>query len=68
MSFKYSLTLPAQGGNKLARFRNWADANIPQIDYSLPVQVPIKTEALTLRLRSLDDAECIRQVFPATLP
>lgn len=55
MTFKYSVTLPISGGNKLKRFTNWADANLPALEYVLPPQTPIKTETMTIRLRSIED-------------
>ena len=55
MNYKYSCTFPMNGGNKLPRFREWAVQHAPEIPVSLPPQVPIKSETLTVRLRSLDD-------------
>ncbi|THA65193.1 hypothetical protein E5176_15985 [Ensifer adhaerens] len=55
MSFRYSHTLPISGANKLPRFRQWAAENIPGIALSLPPQVPVKSTALTVRLRSVED-------------
>lgn len=63
MTFKYSVTLPISGGNKLRRFRAWADEHLPQMSYSLPHQTPIKTETMVIRLRSLDDRARILQTF-----
>jgi hypothetical protein len=57
MTFKYSLTLPISGGNKLRRFRDWAEAHLPDMSYNLPPQTPIKTETMTIRLRSLEDRQ-----------
>lgn len=51
MSFKYSFTFPISGPNKLPRFKNWAMAAVPEIALSLPVQVPVKADAMTVRLR-----------------
>lgn len=65
MTFKYSVTLPISGGNKLRRFREWAEAHLPQLSYSLPPQTPIKTETMVVRLRSLDDRARILQTFAA---
>ncbi len=55
MTFKYSVTLPISGGDKLRRFREWAEKHLPELSYSLPPQTPIKTETMTVRLRSIDD-------------
>ena len=55
MTFKYSVTLPIRGGNRLRRFQDWANQNLPELSYSLPDQTPIKTETMTVRLRSLED-------------
>jgi hypothetical protein len=55
MTFKYSLILPITGGNKLRRFRDWAEAHLPDMSYSLPPQTPIKTETMTIRLMSVED-------------
>lgn len=55
MTFKYSVTLPINGGNKLRRFRDWAERHLPELSYSLPQQTPIKTEVMTVRLLSLED-------------
>jgi len=55
MTFKYSVTLPISGGNKLKRFTDWALAHLPTVDYVLPPQTPIKSETMTVRLRSLED-------------
>ena len=55
MSFRYSHNFPISGPNKLPRFRQWAAENIPGIALSLPPQVPIKSMALTVRLKSIED-------------
>ena len=55
MSFRYSHTLPISGANKLPLFKQWAAENIPGIALSLPPQVPVKSTALTVRLRSVED-------------
>ena len=57
MTFKYSFTLPISGGNKLRRFREWAETHVPSLKYSLPVQTPIKTETMTIKLLSLEDRQ-----------
>lgn len=55
MSYKYSCTFPISGGNKLSRFTAWAKEHAADIAVNLPPQVPIKSEALTVRLQSADD-------------
>ena len=68
MTFRYALKLPATGGNKLARFTSWAAEHVPGLDYSLPPQVPIKTDCLTVRVRSMDDLVRLRDACPTRLP
>lgn len=63
MTFKYSVTLPISGGNKLSRFRAWAEQQVPGIRYSLPPQTPIKTETMTIRLASLEERQSLLQAF-----
>lgn len=55
MSFKYSFTFPLNGPNKLPRFKSWAGEHLPELEMSLPPQVPVKSTALTVRLRSVED-------------
>jgi len=55
MSFKYSYTFPINGPNKLPRFSQWAAENAPGIEFSLPLQVPVKSTSLTIRLKSAED-------------
>lgn len=57
MTFKYSVTLPISGGNKLRRFKEWAQTHVPELSYSLPVQTPIKTETMTIKLLSPEDRQ-----------
>ncbi|TKT79987.1 hypothetical protein [Aquamicrobium sp. LC103] len=57
MTFKYSFTFPISGPNKLPRFKNWAAEHAPDVEVSLPPQVPVKSEALTIRLKSLEDRQ-----------
>ena len=66
MTFRYSVTLPISGGNKLRRFRDWAEAHLPELSYSLPDQTPIKTETMTVRLRSVEDRALVLQTLAAT--
>lgn len=60
MSFKYSFTFAISGPNKLPRFKTWASQHAPEIAVSLPPQVPVKSEALTVRLKSADDREVLQ--------
>ena len=59
MSFRYSYTFPITGPNKIPRFRKWAAENAPGIEVSLPPQVPIKSEAMTIRLKSAEDRQTL---------
>ncbi len=59
MSFRYSHTFPMSGPNKLPRFKHWAAENIPGVAVSLPPQVPVKSTALTVRLRSIEDRNAL---------
>ncbi|MGI6852503.1 hypothetical protein [Mesorhizobium sp. 1B3] len=59
MSFKYSFTFPITGPNKLPRFKQWAAEHVPEVPMSLPPQVPIKSEAMTIRLKSAEDRQKI---------
>ncbi|MBL8596516.1 MAG: hypothetical protein J0I48_03790 [Devosia sp.] len=68
MTFRYSITLPATGSHKLPRFARWSRETAPDIVYSLPPQVPIEAETLTVRLRSVADRDRLRSLFPAALP
>lgn len=63
MTFKYSVTLPISGGDKLRRFREWADKHLPELSYNLPPQTPIKTETMTIRLLSSDDRARVLQTL-----
>lgn len=55
MSFRYIFTFPISGPNKLPRFKRWAAEHAPEVEVSLPPQVPVKSEAMTIRLKSIDD-------------
>lgn len=55
MTFRYSFTFPISGPNKLPRFKRWVAEFAPDVDISLPPQVPVKSEAMTIRLRSIAD-------------
>lgn len=63
MTFKYSVTLPISGGNKLRRFREWAEQYVPSLSYSLAPQTPIKTETMTVRLLSFEDRQRLLEAF-----
>jgi hypothetical protein len=66
MTFKYAVTLPISGSHKLRRFRAWAVDNIPGIDVNLPPQTPIKTETMTIRLRSLEERQRLLDAYSRT--
>jgi len=57
MTFKYGFTFAISGGNKLQRFENWAREHVPTVEFRLPPQTPIKTETMTVRLKSLEDRQ-----------
>ena len=59
MTFRYSHTFPISGPNKLPRFRQWAAENVPGIVLSLPPQVPVRSTALTVRLKSAEDRDAL---------
>jgi hypothetical protein len=68
MTFKYSVTLPISGGNKLRRFRQWVEHHLPDLSYSLPQQTPIKTEVMTIRLLTIDDRARLLGAWASTPP
>ena len=55
MSFSYSYTFPIDGPNKIPRFKKWAAEHAPEIEVSLPPQVPVKSTAMTIRVKSPED-------------
>lgn len=55
MSFSYSYTFPIAGPNKIPRFKKWAAEHAPEIEVSLPPQVPVKSTAMTIRVKSPED-------------
>ena len=59
MTFRYSYTFPISGPNKLPRFKKWADEHAPEIEVNLPIQVPVKSEAMTIRLKSAEDRQTL---------
>ncbi len=63
MSFKYAVTLPIRGSHKLKRFREWAEAHLPELRYNLPPQTPVKTETMTIRLLSPEDRASVLQTL-----
>ncbi|RYE07021.1 MAG: hypothetical protein EOP22_19440 [Hyphomicrobiales bacterium] len=68
MTFRYTINLPATGSHKVPRFLAWVREHAPDLVVSLPPQVPIESEQLTVRLRSLADRDRLREHFPAALP
>lgn len=68
MSYKYGLSVPATGSNKIPRFNAWARENVPDVEYKLPPQVPVKAETLAIRLRSPEHRDQLLAAFPTTLP
>jgi len=68
MTYKYSFTFPISGGNKLRRFTDWASQHAADVAFKLPPQTPIRTETMTVRLRSLEDRQTlIRRLDGAAL-
>lgn len=63
MTFKYGLTIPAPGANKLRRFRHWSQAALPSLEYRLPPQTPIESATLTMRLKSLEDRQRVLEAL-----
>jgi hypothetical protein len=59
MRFRYIHTFPISGPNKLPRFKQWAAENIPGVALSLPPQVPVKSMAMTVRLKSIEDRNAL---------
>jgi hypothetical protein len=59
MTFKYSFTFPISGPNKLPRFKRWAAEHAPEVAVSLPPQVPVKSVAMTVRVRSDEDRQTL---------
>jgi hypothetical protein len=59
MTFRCICTFPISGPNKIPRFKKWVAENTPDIPVSLPPQVPVKSESLTVRVRSLADREAL---------
>lgn len=59
MAFSYSYTFPISGPNKIPRFKKWAAEHAPEIEVSLPPQVPVKSEAMTIRLKSVEDRQSL---------
>ncbi len=59
MTFRCSCTFPISGPNKLLRFRQWAAANATDIPFILPPQVPVKSERLTIRVKSIEARDAL---------
>ena len=59
MTFKTALTFPISGPNKLQRFKRWREQHAPGIEVSLPPQVPVKSQAMTVRLKSVEDRHAL---------
>lgn len=55
MNFSYSYTFPIAGPNKIPRFKKWAAEHAPEIEVRLPPQVPVKSNAMTIRVKSPED-------------
>lgn len=55
MNFSYSYPFPIAGPNKIPRFKKWAAEHAPEIEVSLPPQVPVKSNAMTIRVKSPED-------------
>lgn len=66
MSFKYSFSFPISGPNKIPRFKRWVAEYAPDVETSLPPQVPVKAEAMTIRLRSVEDRSKLLEKLKAT--
>jgi len=66
MTFRYSFTFPIKGPNKLPRFRRWAAEHAPDMEISLPPQVPIKSQAMTIRLKSAEDRQALESKLAAS--
>jgi len=63
MTFRYSFTFPIAGPNKLPRFKDWAAEHAPDIAVSMPPQVPVKSEAMTIRLKSAEDRQKLMSIL-----
>lgn len=59
MSFSYSYTFPISGPNKIPRFKKWAAEHAADIPVSLPPQVPARSSAMTIRLKSAEDRQTL---------
>lgn len=59
MTFKYSFTFAISGPNKLPRFKSWAAANAPDMEVSLPPEIPAKSKTMTIRLKSVEDRQML---------
>ncbi|QMV01306.1 hypothetical protein GHV40_07375 [Devosia sp. D6-9] len=68
MTYKYGLVVPIVGPHKIKRFRSWASNTLPGLDYNLPMQTPIVTTSMTVRLRSVEDKARLEAALPALVP
>jgi hypothetical protein len=59
MTFKIALTFPIIGPNKLPRFKRWHQEHASEIDVSLPPEVSVRSAAMTVRLKSVDDRQIL---------
>ncbi|MFD2647069.1 hypothetical protein ACFSX5_04570 [Devosia albogilva] len=66
MVFQYSVTLPVSGPNKVRRFREWAEAHVPALSYSLPAETLLKSETVTIRLLSREDRQLLLEAIAAS--
>ncbi|AKR56359.1 hypothetical protein GCM10011321_03860 [Youhaiella tibetensis] len=68
MTFKYRLAVPIVGPHKIKRFRSWIGDALPDLDYNLPLQTPIATSSMTVRLRSMSDRQRLEAALPPLVP
>ena len=61
MTFKYTYTFPINGNDKVQRFKEWAQAHVPGLAFSLPPQSPIKTVTMTVLLQSMEDRRMLME-------
>lgn len=59
MTFRCSCTFPISGPNKIPRFKSWAASNAADLEFSLPPQVPVKTEKMTIRVKTNADRDAL---------
>lgn len=66
MVFQNSVTLPVSGPNKLRRFREWVEAHVLAMSYSLPAETLLKIETVTIRLLSREDRQFLLEAIAAS--